>query len=97
MDSQSSLAHSAVVTPANIHDKHPLPDLLHAQQRRVYGDSAYASQEALMQGKAPRAKDVTNERIRTAGQVDEVKRARNRSKSKIRAGVEHVFAVVKRL
>jgi IS5 family transposase len=26
VDSQSGLAHSAVVTPANIHDKHPLPE-----------------------------------------------------------------------
>ena len=29
VDSQSGLAHSAVITAANIHDKHPLPDLLH--------------------------------------------------------------------
>ena len=42
--SQSGLAHSAVVTPVNIHDKHPLPDLLHGNEQRVYGDSAYASQ-----------------------------------------------------
>ena len=35
VDSQSGLAHSAVVTPANIHDKHPLPHLLHGQERRV--------------------------------------------------------------
>jgi IS5 family transposase len=97
VDSQSGLAHSAVVTPANIHDKHPLPDLLHGEERRVYGDSAYTSQKELIQGKAPKAKDFTNERVRKAGQVDEVKRAKNRSKSKIRARVEHVFAVVKRL
>ena len=97
VDSQSGLAHSAVVTPANIHDKHPLPDLLHGQERRVYGDSAYASQKTLIREKAPKAKDFTNQRVRKAGQVDEVKRATNRSKSKIRARVEHVFAVVKRL
>ena len=97
VDSQSGLAHSAVVTPANIHDKHPLPDLLHGQERRVYGDSAYASQKTLIRGKAPKAKDFTNERIRRAGEVDEAKRAKNRTKSKIRARVEHVFAVVKRL
>jgi IS5 family transposase len=97
VDSQSGLAHSAVVTPANIHDKHPLPHLLHGQERRVYGDSAYASQKELIQGKAPKAKDFTNERVRRAGQVDEAKRAKNRNKSKIRARVEHVFAVVKRL
>jgi IS5 family transposase len=40
-DSRSGLAHSAVVTTANVHDKHPLSDLLHGNEQRVYGDSAY--------------------------------------------------------
>lgn len=99
VDSQSGLAHSAVVTPANVHDKHPLPQLLHGREKRVYGDSAYASQKTLMHGKAPQAKDFTNERVRRRKDeaVDEAKRAKNRNKSKIRARVEHVFAVVKRL
>jgi transposase, IS5 family len=98
VDSQSGLAHSAVLTPANVHDKHPLPQLLHGQERRVYGDSAYASQKALIHGKAPQARDFTNQRTRRAGgEVDEVQRGKNRNKSKIRARVEHVFAVIKRL
>ena len=98
VDSQSGLVHSAVVTAANVHDKHPLPDLLHGNERRVYGDSAYASQKELIQDKAPNALDFTNQRTRKAGcEVDEVKKAKNRNKSKIRARVEHVFAVVKRL
>jgi IS5 family transposase len=97
VDSQSGLAHSAVVTSANVHDKHPLPDLLHGEERRVYGDSAYQSQKKLIASKAPHAKDFTNERTRRGGEVDEVKRAKNRNKSRIRARVEHVFAVVKRL
>lgn len=97
VDSQSGLAHSAVVTAANVHDKHPLPQLLHGQEQRVYGDSAYASQKALIHGKAPKARDFTNKRTRRKGSVDEVARRKNRNKSKIRARVEHVFAVVKRL
>jgi IS5 family transposase len=97
VDSQSGLTHSAVVTAANVHDKHPLPDLLHGQERRVYGDSAYASQQKLIQGKAPKAKDFTNQRTRKSGTVDEIARGKNRNKSKIRSRVEHVFAVVKRL
>jgi IS5 family transposase len=98
VDSQSGLAHSAVVTPANVHDKHPLPDLLHGHEQRVYGDSAYASQKDLIHSKAPKALDFTNCRTRmTGGEVDEVKRRKNRNKSKIRARVEHVFAVIKRL
>ena len=98
VDSRTGLAHSAVVTAANVHDKHPLPDLLHGNEQRMYGDSAYASQKALIASKAPRAKDFTNERVRNrSGEVDEAKRARNRNKSKVRARVEHVFGVVKRL
>ncbi len=98
VDSQTGLAHSAVVTAANVHDKHPLPDLLHGDEQRVYGDSAYASQKELIASKAPNAKDFTNERVRNrSGEVDEVKRSKNRNKSKIRARVEHVFGVVKRL
>lgn len=97
VDSQSGLAHSAVVTAANVHDKHPLPDLLHGNERRVYGDSAYASQKTLIEGKAPMAKDFTNQRTKRNGIVDEVARGKNRNKSRIRARVEHVFGVVKRL
>jgi IS5 family transposase len=97
VDSQSGLAHSAVVTAANVHDKHALPALLHGAERRVYGDSAYASQKDLIASKAPQAKDFTNQRVRKGEQVDEVQRRKNRNKSKVRARVEHVFAVVKRL
>jgi transposase, IS5 family len=32
VDSQTGLAHSAVVTAANVHDKHPLPELLHGAE-----------------------------------------------------------------
>ena len=52
VDSQSGLAHGAVVTAANVRDKHPLPQLLHGAERRVYGDSVYSSQKELIAGKA---------------------------------------------
>lgn len=97
VDSRTGLAHSAMVTPANTHDKHPLPSLLHGNEQRVYGDSAYASQKALIESKAPQARDFTNQRVRKGGQIDERQRAKNRNKSRVRARVEHVFAVVKRL
>ena len=97
VDSRTGLAHSAVVTAANVHDKHPLPDLLHGNEQRVYGDSAYASQKALIGSKAPKARDFTHQRVRRGGEIDEAERSRNHHKSKVRARVEHVFAVVKRL
>ena len=97
VDSRTGLTHSAVVTAANVHDKHPLPELLHGAEQRVYGDSAYASQKELISSKAPQARDFTNQRVRSGGEIDEVERAKNRNKSRVRARVEHVFAVVKRL
>jgi IS5 family transposase len=59
VDSQTGLAHSAVVTAANVHDKHPLPALLHGDERRVYGDSAYASRKELIARKTTHARDFT--------------------------------------
>ena len=64
VDKDTGLTPSAVVTAANVHDKHPLPDLLHGQE--VYGDSAYASQQTLIASKAPNARDMTNQRVRCA-------------------------------
>jgi IS5 family transposase len=97
VDSQTGLAHSAVVTAANVHDKHPLPQLLHGQEQQLYGDCAYASQSELIHTKAPQASDMTNQRVRKGSPTEELERMINRAKSAVRARVEHVFAVVKRL
>jgi IS5 family transposase len=97
VDSQSGLAHSAVVTAANVHDKHPLPALLHGQEELLYGDSAYASQQELIRSKAPKAADLTNRRVRKGSATEELERLLNRAKSRVRSRVEHVFGVVKRL
>ena len=97
MDKDTGLVHSAVVTAANVHDKHPLPDLLHGQEEEVYGDSAYASQKALIASKAPNARDMTNTRVRKGSGGEDIARMINRSKSRVRSRVEHMFAVVKRL
>lgn len=97
VDSRTGLVHSAAVTAANLHDKHLIGDLLHGGERRLYGDTAYASQKELIRAHAPHARDFTNRRVRNGGHVDEAERRRNRNKSKVRARVEHVFAVVKRL
>jgi transposase, IS5 family len=98
VDSQTGLAHRAVVTAAHVHDKHPLPQLLHGQEEQVWGDSAYASQGALIHSKAPAAVDQTNQKVREdSGVLGDLERIVNRIKSATRARVEHVFAVVKRL
>jgi transposase, IS5 family len=41
VDSRSKLIHAAVATPANVADSTVLPDLLHGNETRVWGDQAY--------------------------------------------------------
>jgi IS5 family transposase len=89
VDSQSKLIHSVEATPANIHDSHVLPWLLHGEERRVWGDSAYAGQAGLLSVCAPHAWDFTHRRSGS--------RATNRWKSRIRARVEHPIGVIKRV
>ncbi len=42
-------------------------------------------------------KDFTNRRYRYHGQINEIEKAKNRNKSRVRAKVEHVFGVIKNI
>ena len=97
VDSRSKVIHAVVATAANVADATVLPDLLHGEETRVWGDQAYRGQRAVIREHAPKARDFTNRRYRHRGVVNEVERARNRTKSKVRAKVEHCFGVIKRV
>src|SRR5437899_1777235 len=79
----------------NLSDSAVLPDLLHGEETRVWGDQAYRGQTEVIRECAPQAQDCTHRRYRYKDGVDEVERAKNRSKSTVRSKVEHVFAVMK--
>jgi transposase, IS5 family len=97
VDSRTKLIHSMTTTAANVHDAKVLDQLLHGGETRVYGDQAYRGQRPVIQAHAPNAKDFTNQRYRYRGMVDEVERGKNRTKSTVRAKVEHPFGVIKRV
>lgn len=97
VDSKLPLIHSIATTAANAADGTVLGELLHGKETRVYGDQAYRGRKAVIHARAPRARDFTNRRYRHRGVIDEVERARNRTKSKVRAKVEHPFRVIKRV
>ena len=78
-------------------DKHAIPQLLHGKEKRVYGDSAYASQKGLIAQAAPEAKDFTNQKGCRHQALTDRAREKNRTKSKVRAKVEHAFLVIKRI
>ena len=97
VDSKTKLIHSMTTTAANVHDAKPLGDLLHGNETRVWGDQAYRGQKAVIRAHAPRASDFTNRRYRHRGVIDAVERGKNRTKSGVRAKVEHPIGVIKRV
>ena len=96
VDSKTKVIHSVVATAANVADSEVLSDLLHGDETRVWGDQAYRGQGEKIREQAPNAADFVNRRYRHRGVVDEEERRRNRTKSKVRAKVEHTFGVIKR-
>ena len=97
VDSRTKLIHSVATSAANVHDAKMLPELLHGNETRVWGDQAYRGQRAVIREHAPKALDFTNRRYRHRGVVDEAERQKNRTKSGVRAKVEHSFGLIKRV
>lgn len=98
-DSKTGLIHSASITAANVHDSHEVPNLLHGDETRFYGDSAYRgkAQRERLKEIAPKAKDFTNKRAYRNAPLSDADKETNRRKSSIRAKVEHPFLILKRL
>jgi IS5 family transposase len=98
-DSKTGLIHSASITAANVHDSHEVPNLLHGDETRFYGDSAYRgrAQRERLKEIAPQARDFTNKRAYRNSPLSDADKETNRRKSSIRAKVEHPFLILKRL
>ena len=97
VDSQSKLIHSVAATAANVHDSQLLGDLLHGNETRVWGDSAYMGQGDTIREQAPNAKDFTNQKGSRNRPLNGEGKVKNRTKSRVRAKVEHPFLVLKRI
>ncbi len=81
VDSKTKMIHSVVATAANVADSTVLPELLHGEETKVWGDQAYRGQTEVMQEVAPGAQDMTHKQYRYKDRVDEIQRAKNRTKS----------------
>ena len=97
VDSQTKVIHSVAATAANVHDSQVLPELLHGQETRVWGDSAYSGQREVLWQHAPHAKSFIQAKAHRHRPLSEAERDKNRTKSKVRAKVEHAFLVIKRI
>ena len=97
VDSKQGVVHTVCTTAASVADKHMLPDLLHGEERKVWGDGGYQGQTEAIREAAPHAQDMTCRRTKFKNYVDEEARRKNTTKSRVRAKVEHVFRILKRI
>jgi IS5 family transposase len=97
VDSRETIVHSVCTSAASVADKHMLPDLLHGEERKVWGDGAYQGQSEAIRAAAPKAQDMTCRRTRYKNYVDEEAKRKNTTKARVRARVEHPFRILKRV
>jgi IS5 family transposase len=97
VDSKQGHVHSVCTSAASVADKHMLPDLLHGEERKVWGDGAYQGQGEAIRQAAPQAQDMTSRRVQYKNSVDELQKGKNRVKARVRAKVEHPFRILKRI
>ena len=106
VDKDSGLVHHLEVTSANEHDVTITSKLMHGEEKELYGDSGYIGadkrEDAIVKNKQGKKikykinrKPSQIKKLSKSGQY-QAKKAEHK-KSSVRAKVEHVFAVVKRL
>jgi transposase, IS5 family len=91
------LTHEITATSARVNDFTQLPELLHGQEQELYGDRSYWSEEHRWLCREVGIRYRVNRRGKRARELTPAQRRINRSRSRIRARVEHPFNVVKRL
>ena len=91
------LSERKAVSPADVADGRVLPELLHGKETRVWGDQAYRGQRAAIRQKRRGRRISPTAAVVTAASPTRWERAKNRSKSKVPAKVEHSIGVIKRV
>jgi IS5 family transposase len=97
IDRKEKPIHTILASAATVHDRDALPHLLHGRENRVWGDQGDQGPREVIRARGPRAQDFTNRRYRGRGWFNEVEKMNNRTKSQVRAKVEHAIGVIKRV
>ncbi len=97
VDSKQTVVHMVVTSAASVADKHMLPDLLHGDENKVWGDAGYQGQTGAIHEAAPQAQDKTSRRTELKNYVNEEGKRKNTTKARVRAKVEWPFRILKRI
>jgi IS5 family transposase len=94
---RQGLVHSLATGPASQGDITRLDELLHGQERGIFGDQAYWSDDHRRHGQHAGIRYRINRRARPGRLLTKHQRETNRCRSATRARGEHAFHVVKTL
>jgi transposase, IS5 family len=95
VDQESGLVHTVAVSAANLHDSQAMDELMHGDERAVWGDSAYQSNERQQTAEDNGVAWHVNVKASRHRALTDEERAQNRERSRARAIVEHPYRVVK--
>ncbi len=91
------LTHELTATSASVNDFTEMPNLLHGAETEIYGDRAYWSEEHRWLAREAGLRYRVNRRATRGHPLGAYHKAVNRTRSRVRARVEHPFNVVKHL
>lgn len=89
-DADSKLITDYTVTPANVHDSQPMPEMINQTDKAVYADSAYWG-SVVAEALPEHVENHIHERGTKKQPLTEEQRASNKIKSKTRCRIEHIF------
>lgn len=94
-DAKSGIVHHLETTAAKTNDRVPMKQLLHGEERAIFGDKGYCKQEDKRQARAKGILWAVSDRGVRNHPLSSSQRKRNRKFSSVRSKVEHPFGVIK--
>ena len=95
VDKDSGLVHTVAISAANLHDSQAMDELLHGDEKALWGDSAYQSKERQQMAEDSGIAWHVNVKASRHRALTEKERQQNRERSRARAIVEHPYRIVK--
>ena len=95
VDARYGLVHTVVTTTAKVHDSKVMDQLLHGKEQTIYGDKAYASQEARIRHEESGKRWRVSSKPGKGKELNPHQKLTNHRRSRVRAQGEHAFGMVK--
>lgn len=95
VDTKSGLVHSVEPTTAKDHDRSSLEDLMHGDEKAIFGDKAYVKDNDKRKARSDGIFWGVLDKAKRNQPLSSSQRKRNKKLASVRAKVEHPFQVIK--